>query len=485
MLILRPIFAVLLLVLCAIASPASALEVNYWPFFTGEKEAGTEEYTRWQAIGPIVFEKETATHHIAGVRPFFIRLEEKGRSRVDRHVLYPLFNHRKTPQGTRWDVLSLLSFDRFSPEEEEATSRFHLFPFIFFQSHPDPERNYFGIFPLAGETQNFFGYDRVRWFFFPFNVRLERKDVVTVGMPWPFIRFVKGDETSGFHLWPLYGREVREGQSTRQYFLWPLGYRVRSDLHKEQPFEAHGFIPFYTASRSEDAVSRTFVWPFFGYTTSHSPQYDEVRYFWPLFVQRRGEAHYTNRWAPFYTHSIRLGVDKKWYAWPFVRRETWIERDLLHRKSQFLYFLFWSLEQWRPGDPHGPRALKNHVWPLFSRWDDGAGRRQFQLFSPFEVFAPYNEAVRENWSPLFAIYRYDRQPERVRHSILFDFITWTRKTENTRLEIGPLASYERAENGRRVEVLKGLLTVGSHREGARPFRILWLPREKDDSEERD
>jgi len=43
--------------------------------------------------------------------------------------------------------------------------------------------------------------------------------------------------------------------------------------------------------------------------------------------------------------------------------------------------------------------------------DNGAGARQFQLFSPVDVFLGDNENVRLLWSPLFAIYRYD-QPAR-------------------------------------------------------------------------
>jgi hypothetical protein len=456
----------------------SAQEANYWPFFVGKREAPEKEFHQWQGLGPVLFEKEAADHDIRGIRPFFIRFDDKFRDRRSRHILYPLFNHREDPQGVRWDILTWIRGDTFAPEGKEATTRFHLFPFLFLQRSPDPEKNYFGLFPIAGEVHNLLLYDRISWLAFPFSIRLERGDVTTVGRPWPFIRFVEGAETQGFHFWPFYGQVERAGDFSRRYYLWPLGYSVQRDLHKEQPFEARGFIPFYTTSRSENAVSETFFWPFFGYTTSFSPQYDEVRYFWPLFVQRRGEHHYINRWAPIYTHSVRRGVEKQWVLWPLFRRERWIERELLHQKAQVLYFVYWSLAQSRPEQPGGTRASKRHLWPLFSWWDNGAGRRQAQILSLFEVFFPYNEIIRENWSPLFALYRYDQQPEQTRHAFLFDFITWTHGEEEARLNIGPLASYERTEKGRRFELLKGLLTVGAHTEGKRPFRLFWLPRAK-------
>lgn len=471
----RCIFALFLLCLLGMRQ-AAAVEVNYWPFFNGEREASADSFHSWQVMGPIIFGRTSERGGIFGVRPLFVQFEDRERDQSSTHVLYPLFNYRTTPYGNSWDILQTLRSSTFTPEGAEGSRTLHLFPFFFLRMDPEnPEREYFGIFPIAGQVQNQLGYDKITWFFFPFNARLERNGTTTVAMPWPFIRFMHGEGARGYHLWPLYGYAAQEDRYVRHYWLWPLGYHVRNDLWKEQPLEAFGFLPFYARSISDSAVSESYLWPFFGYTDSHSPEYYETRYFWPFLVQRRG-ASYINRWAPVYTHSIRSGVEKRWVMWPIYRQETRQERGLLHEKKQVLYFLYWNLRQSSLEDPELAPAVKRHLWPLFSYWDNGAGRRQLQVLSPFEVFFPQNDVVRAKYSPLFAIYRYDREEgARTKNSLLFDFVTWSRMDESFRLEAGPLLSYERSPERRHWEVIKGLVGYDSAREKTR-FRFLWRGR---------
>lgn len=467
----------LLLFLGSLVAPrASALEVNYWPAFTGERD-GAGHWESRQMLGPLLFWKETEKEEIQGFRPLFVSFAEKEREAGSFHFLYPVFNLRHRPYGTSWDLFTVLRFQSFTPEEADTSRTFHLFPILFWGSDPDPEKSYFGIFPIAGSAHNTFTYHEVRWFLFPLTARLTRGEVETLAAPWPFLRFVSGPDTSGFHLWPLYGQVKRENVSNHRYWLWPLGYKTERELWKEQPFEAFGFLPLYTYSRSDRAMSRSFLWPFFGYTTSWNPEYQETRYFWPLLVQRRGES-YINRWAPVYTRSIRLGQDTRWILWPLHRHSTWDERGLLNERTQFLYFLYWSQVQSSIAFPELPSAIRQHVWPFYSYWDNGAGRRQFQTLSPFEVFFPFNEVVREKYSPLFAVYRLDvEEGVHSRQSFLFNLITTRREVEEEIfvLNIGPLLSYEQAPETREWEILHGLLSY-SHGEAGRSFGAFWLNR---------
>lgn len=481
---MRFTFQVLVLTLLSglAAQQALALEVNYWPVFNGEREEDSH-YSSWQWLGPVLFRKETPDTAIHGVRPLFVRFNEKERDARSLHVLYPLFNARQWPYGNSWDVLNLLRFQSFTPRNTEESRTFQFFPFVFWHDDPEPEKSYFGVFPLAGQTRNFFSYDEVSWFLFPLSARFERGETTTVALPWPFLRIVRGPETSGFHIWPLYGSVARENAFSRRYWLWPLGYNVRRELWKEQPLEAFGFLPFYSSSRSERAESKTFIWPFFGYTASFEPHYRETRFFWPLFVQRRGTS-YVNRWAPFYTHSIREGVDLRWILWPLYRHSVWEERNLRNERTQFLYFLYWSHTQSSIADPDLAPAVKKHVWPFFSSWDNGAGRTQFQALSPMEVFFPFNEVVREKYTPLFALYRFDKEEDAYsRHSFLFDFITTARDLEEGTFHcnIGPLFTYRRSEKGRHWELFKGLLSYSRAGED-RSFGAFWLNRPEAASE---
>jgi hypothetical protein len=476
-------FHVLLLLLGAFcAGQLEALEVNYWPVFTGQKDDETGLYHSWQGAGPFIFGRTTERFDVFGVRPLWVRFEDRERNRNSVHILYPLFNYRSAPEGVAWDVFNSLRFSSFTPEARDPSRTLHLFPFLFLRLDPDPDRQYFGIFPIAGQVQNQLGYERITWFLFPLNARLERGGTTTVAMPWPFIRFMHGEGARGYHIWPLYGYARQEGRYERHYWLWPLGYHVRNELWKEEPFEAFGFLPFYARSSSDRAVSESFVWPFFGYTDSRAPEYYETRYFWPFLVQRRGES-YVNRWAPVYTHSVRSGVEKRWYMWPIYREEKKIERDLLHEKQQVLFFLYWNLRQSVPGHPEVAPAIKRHLWPFFSYWDNGAGRKQLQVLSPFEVFFPQNDIVRMTYSPLFAVYKRDHEENvRTRHSVLFDFITWDRQDEAFQLHVGPLFRYERQPENRAWEVIRGLVSFDSG-DDQRRFRLFWRNRGNTRSEE--
>src|SRR5690625_1618434 len=474
---LIPIILFFSLLLALPLSSARAIEVNYWPFFVGEKDEETDTFQSWQSIGPIVFKGEDAVHQLRGVRPLYISLHDEARDRGSWHLLYPVFNSRYSPDMRSWDILNLIRYQTFEPENGNPERSFRAFPIIFWGEGPQPEDSYFGIFPIAGHAQNFIFYDDAQWFLFPIWARLQRKETTTYAAPWPFIRVVRGPDTRGFHLWPLYGNVEKEGTSHHRYWLWPLGYRVERELWKEEPFEAFGFLPFYSSSTSERAISRTFIWPFFGFTESRDPEYSEKRYFWPLFVQRRGES-YINRNAPFYTRSIRKGVDKKWIAWPFYKQMSWDERELLNERTQFLYFLYWSNVQSSIGNPNLEPAVKQHAWPFYSYWSDGAGTTQFQALSPFEVFFPFNDPVRENYSPLFALYRYESDKnDRTRHSLLFNFITKTDdpKAERFQLNIGPLFGYAREKQQKQWEFLKGFLSWDRSDE-KRSFGFLWFNR---------
>jgi hypothetical protein len=217
-------------------------------------------------------------------------------------------------------------------------------------------------------------------------------------------------------------------------------------------------LPFYSRSRSEFAVSETYLWPFFGYTLSEAPAYREQRWLWPLVVTSRGEDRRVDRFAPFYTHSVRKGVRKTWILWPLLRNQEWTDAGLEIEKTQFLYFLYWNLDQRSASNPALPSAHKTHLWPLLSHWDNGAGHTQFQLFSPLEVLFQHNEVVRTVYSPLFSLYRLDRRPSGDIHSsFLFNFMTYHREGEVREFNLGPLLGTERDGIGiRRVTLLKFL-----------------------------
>lgn len=446
----------------AAALPDTPREINRWPVRVDRiDERG--RVRSWQGAGPLAFSREWPdSRSVGGFRPFWLEWSAPDGSR-SLEILYPLFRYTIDRHGERWSLLQLAN------ESKEATmdgSRHHggfdLWPFWFSRDTGDPATSYKALFPFAGVIRNRFGNDRMEWFLFPLYGRFQSGDRVTTTAPWPFIRRYHGAGQSGWSFWPLYGWREQTGELRSSYALWPLVYKSETHLSDPTPTVSWGVLPFYASERSADSTSETWLWPFFGYLDKKAPvPYRETRWLWPLWVQGRGPDRTRERWAPIYTHSVSKAGEKTWVLWPLWRDERWTEAGLEQTKRQFLYFVYWSLEQRRPGAAaSAPAATKTHLWPLLSAWEDGNGRAQLQLLSPFEVFFQHNASIRAAYSPLFALYRWERSaPGDVRHSLLWDAITFERNSAAGRSDfnVGPLLSIQARPTEQKVSLFGGLL----------------------------
>ncbi|WP_221032220.1 hypothetical protein [Actomonas aquatica] len=409
-----------LLVLTALASVGAAA--------ARADETTAETFDR----GPFWFRSVTAEgDHVTGLRPFWDAVRDDEGQLISASVLYPLWHREVAPAAevSRWSFFNLINYER---NDATGTTRFDAWPFYFSrQTDTDSSDDYRAVFPIYGDVPQRFGQDRLNWVFFPLYGRFEKNGAVTTTTPWPFIKTITGEGHRGFEVWPLGGhRESTMHESAESFALWPLYYRKRTGPADNPTSLQTGFLPLYALDRSPGYRSETYLWPFFGYVDRTEPyQYHARHYFWPLWVQGRGDDRYVNRWAPFYSHSIRRGYDKTWVMWPLWRQATWHDANLQHERRQFLYFLYHSTVQTSLHNPDAAPARKTHLWPFFSSWDNGAGRKQVQAFSPVEVFFPHNERVRRLWTPLFNVYRYNRDDSEdvVEHSVLWNLIKWSRR----------------------------------------------------------
>jgi len=212
-------------------------------------------------------------------------------------------------------------------------------------------------------------------------------------------------------------------------------------------------------SRAAESHSETFLWPFFGYTDRVGPyRYHQTNYFWPFWVQGRGDDRFVNRWGPFYTHSVVKGVNTTWMLWPFWREQHFTDGALVHQNRQFLYFLFNDHEQRSANNPSLPSAHRTNLWPLFTLWDNGAGRRQLQAISPLEVFFPTNNAMRLSYSAFFALYRFNQYaPGDTAQSAFWNFVTYRHTSQTREFHLGPLFGRVAAGATRRYTLGNGVI----------------------------
>lgn len=448
-----------------------------------------ESVAWWSSLGPFLFSQplppsrsaaryESATR-AHGFRPFYVRKVDPDGRATDIYALPPLFSWHATPFGSRWKIFSLIQREAREPEAtpgERLGERavFEVWPFYLSRQTGSPETSYRAVFPLYGDITHRFGLDRWSWVLFPLYGRFEKNGVTTTTAPWPFVKILRGEGNRGHELWPLFGRREKDGVYREQFYLWPLIYKNEHKLDEETPAVRSGFLPFFARTRNADSRSETYVWPFFGYFDRTAPRrYHETRYFWPLFVQGRGDDRFVNRWAPFYTHSSGRGVGKTWILWPLWRQRVSDEGALRQTKRQVLYILYNSTTQRSAANPALAPAHKTHLWPLFTAWDNGAGRKQTQALSPLEVFFPHNETVRLVYNPLFALYRHDETaPGAWRRSLLWNAVTWRRDATALASEfhLGPLFGATRRGGEKRYALLGGCVGLKRRAEGGwRPF----------------
>ncbi|MBI5771511.1 MAG: hypothetical protein HZA93_27305 [Verrucomicrobia bacterium] len=478
-----------LLGLLAVASAVRAeeRERNWWPFYV-ERTDAAGNIVALGGAGPLWFARPAAEGATtAGFRPFWVQTADARGDFRSATFLYPLFSYKADDEIASWSVFKLINRTARRPGAAEPGSllgtqeTFDVWPFWFSRTTGEPEQQYRALFPIAGTVRGRLGFERLSWTLFPLYVENEKKGAVTTSTPWPFVRVTRGAAT-GFALWPLYGSVERPGVSRDRYWLWPFAYEsIRypgpDDPPGTRPTRRAGVLPFFARAEGPGYVGEDFGWPFFGHTERNRPvNYSEIRWFWPLLVQGRGEGHYVNRWAPFYTHSVIKGYDKTWLAWPLVRHAHWQDEAIAHSRTQLLWFLYWTHEQRSLTHPRTAPAALTHYWPLLSTWDNGAGRRQLQFLSPLAVFFPQLDHVHDTWSPLFALGRYEqRAPGDARLSLLWDGITWEKQEAAARREFhfGPLFSVSAQGEERRVALGNGLLGLRRGAGGA-GWKFFWL-----------
>ena len=446
--------------LCAVVLAATRLageERNAWPFAV-EQVKPDQTVESGEYGGPLFFKKTRPDgSEVKGFRPFYLWMKEGNRE--TNAFLYPFFTWQKEGDYRYFTFFELINFRRHTDSDAQTIRNFDVWPFYFSRDTGDPATSYRALFPIGGTIKNRFGKDRIRFVLFPLYANTEKNGAHTVHAPWPFLRFIDGAGEHGFEFWPLFGHRGRENDYDSRFYLWPLIYRSAKNLSEPEPDVKFGVLPFYSKDTSPGYVNENYLWPFFGTTHRTTPvKYDEIRYFWPFLVQGRGDAKYVNRWGPFYTHSNNKGMDKTWIVWPVFRHVHWDDPGISQDKDSVLFFLYWSLTQRSLTNPNAAPAHKTHVWPLLSSWNNGAGRRQLQIFSPLEVFFPGNEPIRQLYTPLFALYRFEQTaPDASRHSAIFNLVTWKKSPAEKEFHFGPLFSRHISAESSRVTLGLGLL----------------------------
>lgn len=346
-----------------------------------------------------------------------------------------------------------------------------LFPF-YISGKSEKYGPYTSVFPFYGDIYERFWRDEYHYLLFPLYGRTVKKGTTTRNYLYPVFSTTTGEKESGFQFWPLYGEGAKEGVYNKRFVLWPLYMAENSGLDTENPTEKRYFFPFYAATDSPQKSSRYYLWPFFGHA-SDKKLHEEVRdYFWPFWWTARGDRRNVDSFLPFYSREEGKDRLKRWYLWPLYRHEEYTSTVFCQENDRVLFFLYTNTRESWPKDEKETKRVA--FWPLFVYNRDVRGVNSFSLPAPVEPILN-KDGIERSWAPLWRIYQQkwnDRGDSAV--SFLWNLYWHEVRGDDMAYEFFPLLSYRAEKGAADVGIFKGLIRY-RHDDGGKSLTFLWLP----------
>lgn len=431
-----------------------------------------EPGSRLEAAGPLIsYERRGDTRQWA-FPPLLSHSLDTGTDAEEFDFAYPLLTYDRFGPEYRFQFFQLFSFSGGQNQQENAQRRFTLFPLYFQQRSPDPALNYTAFVPFYGDLKNRLFRDEIHFVMFPFYARSRKKDVVTDNYLYPFFHLRHGDGLRGWQFWPLTGYEHKDpttrtnlaeelevvGGHDRFFLLWPFFFNQRSGLGTENPQHQQALLPLYSFLHSPRRDSSTYVWPFgLTVTDDREKNYREVGLPWPLVVFARGPGKTANRIWPLFSRARTPILESDFFLWPLFKYNRAHAPPLDRTRTRILFFLYSDMVE--KNEETGTALERTDLWPLFTARRDHNGNERLQLFAPLEPFLPNNKAVERNYSPLWSVWRSERN---ARTGAASESFLWN------------LYRREVAAGSRKCSLFFGLFQYQSGSGGAR-VRVLFIP----------
>lgn len=471
------------LLLCFLsAPPLFAAEVGdkggegtiftFWPLVDYRESPG-ERFSNLSILGPLFkFQRRGEERDIA-VRPFFYESAHAGNRTDSTDYLYPVASTESTPEATRVQVLKLYQRNVYRKDEKERREESSTMLFPFYISGTSGKYGpYTSVFPLYGDIYERFWRDEYHYLLFPLYGRTVKKGTTTRNYLYPFFSTIEGERESGFQFWPLYGQSAKEGAYRRRFALWPLYMEEQSGLDTDTPTRKLFLFPFYAATDSPQRTSRSYLWPFFGYAVDTARKEEERDFLWPFLVTVRGDERSVDRYLPFYAEEKGRETLKRWYMWPLYRHDEIDSESFRQERDRVLYFLYSDRRESWPKD--GAERRRVAFWPLFQYRRDEKGISALTLPAPIEPILE-REGIERNWAPLWRLYQHRwNEAGDSAVSILWNLYWHERRGADLACEIFPLLFYRSEQQVSDVQILKGLVRY-READGARRVTFFWLP----------
>ena len=475
-----PVITILIASLFALlvfAAPGGAEQVpggtifTLWPLID-YRDSPAEGFSNLSILGPLIkFQKKGADRDTA-VRPLFYQ-SSRGKDRTSStYFLYPAAFLESAPESDTFEVVRLFQKTNYRKDEgAQHESSFMLFPF-YISGRSETRGSYRSVFPFYGNIYDRFWRDEYHFLMFPLYGSTLNHGTTTRHYLYPFFSTTSGEKESGFEFFPLYGQSAKQGVYNKRYVLWPFFTTGESGLNTDNPTRNSFLFPLYASTDSPKKTSRSYLWPFFGYTIDREQESEEIDYFWPFISTVRGKKRNANTFLPLYSRDSYADGEKRWYLWPLYRHEEIRSESFNRDYDRLLFFLYRSSHESWPKD--GMQRSRTALWPLFLYQNKADGVSSISLPAPVEsVFD--KEGIEENWAPFWRLYqrRWDEDGNSA-SSFLWNLFWHERRGDELAYELFPLISYRGGKKDSELKLLKGLISLKSSGE-EKDLNLLWLP----------
>jgi hypothetical protein len=423
---------------------------------------------RLEAAGPFFYFQHEDSEKTWAVPPFFSHDADSVVGSSEDDFLYPLLTYRSYGKEYRWQLIQLLSFSGGEEPNNSQRKRFTIFPFYFQQRSPVPADNYTAFVPFYGHLQNRLFRDRMFFVMFPIYGETQKRDVITDNYFYPFFHLRHGDGMSGWQLWPVVGDEHKVvttktngfgdvemvGGYDRLFALWPFYFRQNNGIGTDDPQTLRAVIPLYVLSRSPKQDSSSVLWPFFTWIDARDKQYHEWQGPWPFVIFARGEGKTTSRVWPLFSRSHNKELESDSYLWPVYTFHRIHSDPLDHHRMRILYYLF--DDSYEANTETGKEKSRLSAWPFFIYHRDFNGSRRLQIVALLEPILPDNTGIERNWSPLWSLWRSEKNPQTAASSQSLLWNTYRHDqtpTSNKCSLLFGLFRYQSGIDGKKVSVL--------------------------------
>ena len=426
---------------------------------------------RVEAVGPLFYWEQQDTQETWALPPLFSYLKDPATQLHEYDFGYPLLTYRRYGTEHRWQFIQIFSFAGGNNQAEQEARRFTIFPFYFHQRSPEPGQNYTAVGPFYGHLKNRLFRDDIFFVMFPLYSETRKADIVTDNYVYPIFSLRHGNGLTGWKLWPITGHEHKDVTTTtngfgdtetvaghdNRFVLWPIFLEQSAGVGTDDPERSLAVLPLYSRMRSPKRDSTTVIWPFFSHITDRDKKYVEWQTPWPLVDFAHGEGKTISRVWPFFSQAHSAVLESDWYLWPVYKYNRFHSDPDDRSRTRILFFLYSDTVQ--KNTLTGAARRRQDLWPLFTRKVDFNGNTRLQILAPLEPILPYSPSIERNYSPLWSVWRAEKNPKTGASS---QSLLWN------------LYRHSRTPTSKKCSLLFGLFQYQSGAEGKR-VRLFYIP----------